>query len=329
MLRWVRGFVLPDSSDDQQEESNRRYEHLFRELDRNGDGRVDVVELQEGLGRLGFPLGREVHQEILKISDSNKNGHLNFEEFLQYLKDHEKKMKLAFKSLDRNQDGEFQFSHLVKLQFDQVEDVSRLGEQDVPNIDISKNEESPTSFKNQVTCHSLEEAFSHLIFCIQVIKTRLAIGKTGQYSGMFDCAMKIVRNESLGAFYKGYIPNFLGILPYAGVDLSVYEILKNYWLNNYANNSVDPGVFLLLLCSASSSFCGQLVSYPLNLVRTRMQAEAGPTQQHIFYLFQEIIAKEGLRGLYRGVAPNFVKVLPAVGISCLVFEKAQKTLEVF
>lgn len=26
------------------------------------------------------------------------------------------------------------------------------------------------------------------------------------------------------AFYKGYVPNMLGIIPYAGIDLAVYEV---------------------------------------------------------------------------------------------------------
>jgi len=25
-------------------------------------------------------------------------------------------------------------------------------------------------------------------------------------------------------FYRGYVPNILGILPYAGIDLTVYEV---------------------------------------------------------------------------------------------------------
>lgn len=58
----------------------------------------------------------------------------------------------------------------------------------------------------------------------QVLKTRLAIGKTGQYSGIFDCAKKILKHEGMGAFYKGYVPNLLGIIPYAGIDLAVYEV---------------------------------------------------------------------------------------------------------
>lgn len=51
------------------------------------------------------------------------------------------------------------------------------------------------------------------------------------------------------------------------------QTLKNYWLQKYATNSADPGVFVLLACGTMSSTCGQLASYPLALVRTRMQAQ--------------------------------------------------------
>uniref|UniRef100_A0A667HAU2 Solute carrier family 25 member 25 n=1 Tax=Lynx canadensis TaxID=61383 RepID=A0A667HAU2_LYNCA len=116
------------------------------------------------------------------------------------------------------------------------------------------------------------------IYPMEVLKTRMALRKTGQYSGMLDCARKILAREGMAAFYKGYVPNMLGIIPYAGIDLAVYETLKNAWLQRYAVNSADPGVFVLLACGTMSSTCGQLASYPLALVRTRMQAQgnAGP-----------------------------------------------------
>lgn len=59
---------------------------------------------------------------------------------------------------------------------------------------------------------------------LKVLKTRLALGKTGQYSGIMDSAKRIFQKEGLAAFYKGYIPNMLGIIPYAGIDLAVYEV---------------------------------------------------------------------------------------------------------
>jgi solute carrier family 25 phosphate transporter 23/24/25/41 len=41
-----------------------------------------------------------------------------------------------------------------------------------------------------------------------------------------------------------------------------------------------------------------------------------------------IVKNEGIRGLYRGIAPNFLKVAPAVSISYVVYENARKRLGV-
>ncbi|XP_037609016.1 calcium-binding mitochondrial carrier protein SCaMC-2-like isoform X1 [Sebastes umbrosus] len=169
------------------------------------------------------------------------------------------------------------------------------------------------------------------IYPMEVLKTRLALRKTGQYSGILDCAKHICKKEGLAAFYKGYVPNMLGIIPYAGIDLAIYETLKNYWLQRYATDSADPGVFVLLACGTTSSTCGQLSSYPLALVRTRMQAQAtleGGPQMTMSTLFRHIIRTEGPLGLYRGLAPNFMKVIPSVSISYVVYEHLKITLGV-
>ena len=57
-----------------------------------------------------------------------------------------------------------------------------------------------------------------------MLKTRLALRRTGQFSGISDCARQIFRKEGLRAFYRGYVPNMLGIIPYAGIDLAIYEV---------------------------------------------------------------------------------------------------------
>lgn len=77
----------------------------------------------------------------------------------------------------------------------------------------------------------------------QVLKTRLTLRKTGQYSGMFDCAKKILKNEGVKAFYKGYIPNILGIIPYAGIDLAIYEVHDCRKVSAF-----DGGLLIVLSC---------------------------------------------------------------------------------
>ncbi|XP_064188164.1 mitochondrial adenyl nucleotide antiporter SLC25A24 isoform X2 [Anguilla rostrata] len=168
-----------------------------------------------------------------------------------------------------------------------------------------------------------------VIYPMEVMKTRLTLRKTGQYSGMFDCAKKILKKEGVKAFYKGYIPNILGIIPYAGIDLAVYESLKNAWLARYAKDTANPGVLVLLGCGTISSTCGQLASYPLALVRTRMQAQAsleGSEPMSMSQVFKNIVKKDGVFGLYRGILPNFMKVIPAVSISYVVYEYMRTAL---
>lgn len=57
------------------------------------------------------------------------------------------------------------------------------------------------------------------------------------------------------------------------VVLMCLQSLKNTWLSYHAKDSANPGVLVLLGCGTISSTCGQLASYPLALVRTRMQAQ--------------------------------------------------------
>uniref|UniRef100_UPI00358E34B6 heterogeneous nuclear ribonucleoprotein L-like n=1 Tax=Myxine glutinosa TaxID=7769 RepID=UPI00358E34B6 len=88
-------------------------------------------------------------------------------------------------------------------------------------------------------------------------------------------------------FLRAHSTNFLVILG-VGEDITMSishfqaappsspcptQTLKNRWLQKH-NERVNPGVFVLLGCATASSTCGQLASYPLVLVRTRMQAAA-------------------------------------------------------
>lgn len=449
------------------DDGSKSYEDLFAKLDANKDGIVDVSELKAGLAAMGISSGKGAAQKIISSGDQDKNEGLDFNEFSKYLKEHEKKLKLTFKSLDKNNDGRidsseikqsladlgldiateeaekilqsidvdgtmsvdwnewrehFLFNPATNLQeiirywkhstvldigdslaipdeFTEEEKttgvwwkqlsagamagaVSRTGTAPLDRMKVfmqvhsSKSnkislvggfkqmlkEGGPTSLwrgnginvlkiapetaikfmayeqykkllssePGKVKTHerfmagSLAGATAQTaIYPMEVLKTRLTLRKTGQYSGMFDCAKKILQREGVKAFYKGYIPNIIGIIPYAGIDLAVYESLKNLWLSRYCKDTANPGILVLLGCGTISSTCGQLASYPLALIRTRMQAQAsieGSEQLPMNLMVKKIVENEGFFGLYRGILPNFMKVIPAVSISYVVYE---------
>uniref|UniRef100_A0A8B9JYQ6 Solute carrier family 25 member 24 n=1 Tax=Astyanax mexicanus TaxID=7994 RepID=A0A8B9JYQ6_ASTMX len=433
---------------------------LFEKLDVNRDGKVDVAELRAGLADLGFTLGADAAQKIVSSGDSDKDEQLDFLEFCSYLQEHEKKLNLTFKSLDKNNDGSIDYreiqqalkalgvniskenaekilksidadgtmsvdwnewrNHFLFNPATDLEEIIRYWKHSTV-LDIGDSLTIPDEFTEEekttglwwkqlaagamagavsrtgtapldrmkvfMQVHSsksnkisLVSGFKQMIkeggvaslwrgngvnvikiapetaikfmayeqvrgkiqtherfmagslagataqtaiYPMEVMKTRLTLRKTGQYSGMFDCAKKILKKEGVKAFYKGYVPNILGIIPYAGIDLAIYETLKNTWLSLYAKDTANPGVLVLLGCGTISSTCGQLASYPLALVRTRMQAQAsmeGAEQVSMSKLVRKILEKEGCFGLYRGILPNFMKVIPAVSISYVVYE---------
>merc|ERR1712203_207539 len=116
---------------------------------------------------------------------------------------------------------------------------------------------------------------------------------------------------------------------------AVYETLKQKYLSRYgANGDNVPPAITLLACGTFSSCCGQVSAYPLALIRTKLQSQAGlnlslPKEQtHAVGLFRYTLGTEGIKGLYRGLVPNFFKVAPAVSISYYVYERTREYLGV-
>ena len=70
---------------------------------------------------------------------------------------------------------------------------------------------------------------------------------------------------------RGWTPCMLGIIPYAGIDISLFELTKER-LQDTRQGPV-PG-HLLLLAGMFSSSVGQMVAYPLGFVRTRLQVKS-------------------------------------------------------
>ncbi|XP_032906193.1 calcium-binding mitochondrial carrier protein SCaMC-2-A-like [Amblyraja radiata] len=168
-----------------------------------------------------------------------------------------------------------------------------------------------------------------IVYPMEVLKTRLALGYTGQYKGINDCMRIIIKIEGLTALYRGYFPNLLGIIPYAGIELTVYESSKKAYCQKYGQSPNDPGMFIHLGCGTISSTCGLLGSYPLALLRTKMQAHAVVSDRTQASMVQHIITimeEQGLRGFYRGFTPNCMKVVPAVSISFVVYEQMRNLL---
>jgi len=166
---------------------------------------------------------------------------------------------------------------------------------------------------------------------LETLKTRLITAHTNQYTGVYNCAYNIYQQGGWRGFYRGLTPSLLGVVPYVGINLTMYETLKTLYISYFeSRNARRPPSIVLLLCGAMASATGQLVVYPTSLARTILQAQGAKGHPVIYKgpvdCFRKILATEGVKGLYKGLAANYMKTLPAVGISFVVYEKAQHYL---
>lgn len=93
------------------------------------------------------------------------------------------------------------------------------------------------------------------------------------------------------------------------------------------SNHNDPHPLFRLLFGAIAGLLGQSASYPLDIVRRRMQTHGGYSEIGILGTMKKVVVEEGFfTGLYKGLSLNWVKGPIAVGISFTSFDLAQKFL---
>lgn len=92
--------------------------------------------------------------------------------------------------------------------------------------------------------------------------------------------------------------------------MSTFEALKLAYCRSTGND--DPPVYALLAFGGVSGSIGASSVYPLNLVRTRLQASgsSGHPERYagILDVAQKTYARDGWRGFYRGLFPTLAKV---------------------
>lgn len=103
------------------QEDEERLGKLFAKLDKDGNGKIDIDDLSSALSEHGVHhryaevkislsfnwenLKKRDLQKFLKSSKS-KDGDLSLADFIYYVREHEKNLRLHFSKLDRNRDGE-------------------------------------------------------------------------------------------------------------------------------------------------------------------------------------------------------------------------------
>lgn len=196
---------------------------------------------------------------------------------------------------------------------------------------------------------------------LDLVRVRLACQAAGEqrrYRGMLDCIKKIHAEEGgVKGLYRGATPTVLGVIPYAAINFSTYEFLKVAVLawEGLCNAEGEPTAATRLGCGAIAGSLGQTVVYPLDTVRRRMQmqplvqhdpAQSGGASANVranwpteggpggwrgplwWRLLVRIVKTEGMRGVFRGITINYIRVVPMVSVSFASYDLLKKAMGV-
>ncbi|XP_045813551.1 mitochondrial adenine nucleotide transporter ADNT1-like [Trifolium pratense] len=165
-----------------------------------------------------------------------------------------------------------------------------------------------------------------------------------QYRGIFNALSTVFREEGARALYKGWLPSVIGVIPYVGLNFSVYESLKDWLIQTKPlgiGQDSELSVTTRLACGAAAGTIGQTVAYPLDVIRRRMQmggwkgaasivAADGKGLEYTGMVdaFRKTVKYEGFGALYKGLVPNSVKVVPSIAIAFVSYEMVKDVLGV-
>ncbi|XP_053699436.1 mitochondrial coenzyme A transporter SLC25A42 [Sabethes cyaneus] len=170
-----------------------------------------------------------------------------------------------------------------------------------------------------------------LTYPLDLARARMAV--TDKYSGyksLREVFVKICQCEGPRTLYRGYWATILGVIPYAGMSFFTYDTLKNEYYKHTGDRS--PNTVISLMFGAAAGMIGQSSSYPLDIVRRRMQTTGVTKHCADRYLtigttLVKIYREEGLiRGFYKGLSMNWIKGPIAVGISFATYDHIRHLL---
>ncbi|CAD6983561.1 unnamed protein product [Tilletia controversa] len=170
------------------------------------------------------------------------------------------------------------------------------------------------------------------IYPIETLKTRLMASQEPGKSQkiLLKTAKDMWNNGGIRLYYRGLTAGLIGVFPYSAIDMSAFEGIKLFYIK-YTGKE-EPGVLALLAFGSISGSVGATTVYPLNLIRTRLQAAGTPAHPTRYDGFKDAVRQtyrnEGVGGFYRGLVPTLAKVVPAVSISYVVYEHSKRKLGV-
>jgi len=140
----------------------------------------------------------------------------------------------------------------------------------------------------------------------------------GAYANMLQGSRRIWREDGVRGFWRGFTPGLFGIVQTA-VQFALYDTMKSR-ARQRTDSEITTSEFILF--SGSSKLISTILTYPYQVVRSRMQIYKS---KDVYGSPVDVIIKVythegGVSGFYKGMTANLLRVVPATCITLVVYE---------
>ncbi|MBA0738025.1 hypothetical protein Gogos_011440 [Gossypium gossypioides] len=145
---------------------------------------------------------------------------------------------------------------------------------------------------------------------------RRDLSGSSKYSGMFQATKEIFREEGLPGFWRGNVPALLMVMPYTAIQFAVLHKLKTFVSGSSKTaDHINLSPYLSYISGALAGCAATVGSYPFDLLRTILASQGEPKiYPNMRSAIFDILRTRGFRGLYAGLSPTLVEIVPYAGL---------------
>ncbi|KAF2114694.1 mitochondrial carrier domain-containing protein [Lophiotrema nucula] len=147
----------------------------------------------------------------------------------------------------------------------------------------------------------------------------LPLEKRRNYKNALNGLIRMAREEGIGSLWRGTWPNSSRAVLMTVGQLATYDGFKRLILEN---TPLKDNLTTHFTASFMAGFVATTICSPVDVIKTRvMSAHA---KQGIASLLAEIYRAEGLRWMFKGWVPSFIRVGPHTVLTFLFLEQHKK-----
>jgi solute carrier family 25 phosphate transporter 23/24/25/41 len=268
---------------------------IFDELDTDHSGHLDLAEVRTSLQKVGMRYDDESLPKLMRRIDKNQDGRIDFYEW-----------------------QEFFFlvpTATVEAIFQYWEDAKALDLVDGP-IPPPTGPKTLWQSVSYLSSGGIAAMVSRTATApLDRIRTIYQVQTTPPK--IFGIAGKIFKESGVRGFWRGNGANLLKVAPEKAIKFWAYETAKHMFNPNESEITAHQR----FMAGASAGIFTEIISYPLDVIKTRLAAAPHGTYTGIIDVVKKTVKSEGvIRPFYRGITPSLLSTAPHSGIDLGVYE---------